>query len=219
MGEMDRHQPHDPARLRISDDERQKVTEVLREAAGAGRIDLQELDERLELTWQAKTYADLVPITVDLQPVAPAAPPATPQAGTPAWQGSRAPDVGHASSTAIMGDCKRRGLWHLPEHHSAFALMGSVTLDLREATLAAQESAINATAIMGDVKVIVPAHMHVVVDGTPIMGDYGQSKDKVPAEIGPDSPTIRVRGVAIMGSVQVQRLPPRGTPRKIIGTY
>ena len=118
-----------------------------------------------------------------------------------------------------MGDCKRRGVWHVPENHSAFSLMGSVVLDLREAILAGPHTQINASAIMGDVKILVPAHMHVVVDGTPIMGDYGQAKDRVPAELGPDSPTVRVRGVALMGSVQVQRLPAPGTPRKYLGTY
>jgi hypothetical protein len=41
----------------------------------------------------------------------------------------------------------------------------------------------------------------------------------VPTSLGPDSPTIRVNGVAVMGSVQVVRLPPPGTPRKFIGTY
>jgi hypothetical protein len=97
--------------------------------------------------------------------------------------------------------------------------MGSITLDLRQAVLSARETTINASAIMGDVKIIVPAHMHAVVDGTPIMGDYGHGKDKVAAEVGPDSPTIRVRGVALMGSVQVVRLPPPGTPRKMLGHY
>ena len=65
MGEIE-NRPPDPSMLRISDSDRQKVADVLRDAAGEGRIDLEELDERLELTWGAKTYADLVPITADL---------------------------------------------------------------------------------------------------------------------------------------------------------
>lgn len=97
--------------------------------------------------------------------------------------------------------------------------MGNITLDLREEVLAARETTINASAIVGEIKIIIPAHMHAVVDGTPIMGDYGQGKDKVPADLGPDSPTLRVRGVTLLGSVQVVRLPPPGTPRKFIGTY
>ncbi len=204
----------DPSRMRISDADRHREAEVLRQAAGEGRLELDELDERLELTFGAKTYADLIPITADLYPVHHAPPNAS-----PVPLGGEVPAVGHASSTAILGDCKRRGVWHVPAQHSAFTLVGNITLDLREAVLAARETTINASAIVGEIKIIIPAHMHAVVDGTPIMGDYGQGKDKVPPDLGPDSPTIRVRGVALLGSVQVVRLPPPGTPRKFIGTY
>ncbi|MBS2936818.1 DUF1707 and DUF2154 domain-containing protein [Nocardioides sp. J2M5] len=215
MGEIE-NRPHDPSQMRISDADRQRVAEVLRDAAGDGRLDLDELEERLEQTWAAKTYGELVPITLDLQATGPVTPPAAaPVRRAPGG----VPAVGHNSSTAIMGDCKRRGVWQVPEHHSAFSLMGSVTLDLREAILSSHDTQINASAIMGDVQIIVPADMHVVVDGTPIMGDYGQAKDKVPAEVGPDSPTVRVRGMALMGSVQVRRLPAPGTPKKYLGTY
>jgi len=40
----------DPSQLRISDQDRHRVAEVLREAAGEGRIDLEELDQRLDAT-------------------------------------------------------------------------------------------------------------------------------------------------------------------------
>jgi hypothetical protein len=215
MGELEgTNVPGDPSRMRISDADRHRVADLLRDAAGEGRIDLDELDERLELTWGAKTYADLVPITADLHTA-----PHTPPVGPPVPRAGGVPAVGHASSVAIMGECKRRGVWHVPAHHAAFSLMGSITLDLRQAVLSASETIINASAIMGDVKILIPAHMHAVVDGTPIMGDYGQGKDKVAADLGPDSPTIRVRGLALMGSVQVVRLPPPGTPRKIMGHF
>ena len=217
MGEIE-NRPHDPSQMRISDADRQRVADVLRDAAGDGRIDLDELEERLELTWQAKTYGELVPITLDLQATGPVTPPASAPARRAAYQ-PHLPAVGHNSSTAIMSECKRQGVWAVPENHSAFALMGGVVIDLRQAQLSAHETHINASAIMGEVKVIVPAHMHVLVDGTPIMGEYSQAKDKVPAEIGPDSPTVRIRGKALMGSVTVQRLPAPGTPKKFLGSY
>lgn len=215
MGDLEGwNAPGDLSRMRISDADRHRVAEVLRQAAGEGRLDFDELDERLELTFSAKTYADLIPITADLHAVSHA-----PATSSPVPIVGGVPAVGHSSSTAILGDRKRRGVWQVPAHHSAFTLMGSITLDLREAVLTARETTINANAIMGEIKIIIPAHMHAVVDGTPIMGDYGQGKDKVPADLGPDSPTIRVKGVALMGSVQVVRLPQPGTPRKFIGTY
>lgn len=215
MGEIENRRQPDPSQMRISDADRHRVAEVLRDAAGEGRLDIDELEERLELTWAAKTYAELVPITLDLQAAGAVA---TPHGGS----ASRAPAVaaaGHRSSTAIMGDRRRQGVWTVPERHTAFALMGSVLIDLRQAQLPAAETVITANAIMGEVKVIVPAHMDVVVDGIPIMGDFGQGKDRTPAELGPDSPTVRVRGVALMGSVTVQRQPPPGTPKKYLGTY
>ena len=218
MGELEgTNVPGDPSRMRISDADRHRVAEVLREAAGEGRLDLDELDERLGLTFAAKTYADLVPITADLQAVGPTT--HTGPAASPVPRAGGVPAVGHASSIAIMGECTRRGVWQVPTQQAAFALMGSITLDLRQAILSGPEIVINANAIMGDVKVIIPAHVHAVVDGTPIMGDSGQGKDKVPADLGPGSPTVRVRGIALMGSVQVVRQPPPGTPRKILGTY
>ena len=57
---------NDPTQLRISDADRHQVAEILREAAGEGRLDIDELDQRLEATYAARTYADLVPITLDL---------------------------------------------------------------------------------------------------------------------------------------------------------
>lgn len=210
MGQMENRSP-DPSQMRISDADRQQVAELLREAAGEGRIDLGELDERLEQTWSARTYADLVPITFDLQ---------SPHAATPlAPQAAFGGLPTHPSSVAIMGECKRQGVWSVPARHSTMALMGSVVVDLREAVLTAHDTTVNANAIMGEVQVIVPAHFHVVVDGTPIMGEFQQAKDKVAPEIRHDSPVVRVRGVALMGSVTVRRLPPPGTKKKFLGTY
>ena len=56
----------EPIPLRISHADRDRVAEVLREAAGDGRIDADELDERLSAAYAARTHADLVPITADL---------------------------------------------------------------------------------------------------------------------------------------------------------
>ncbi len=131
MGEFERR---DPSRLRISDADRHKVAELLRDAAGEGRIDLEELDERLEATYAAKTYADLVPITIDL--------PAHPGEQTPVPVRETLPATAGTFDTsfAIMGGVSRKGAWLVPPRHTAFTLMGGVDLDLREATFAARET-------------------------------------------------------------------------------
>jgi hypothetical protein len=204
--------PGDPSRLRISDADRHQVADLLRDAAGEGRIDLEELDERLEATYAAKTYADLVPITIDL-PAHPGEPaPAAVRETAPATAGT------FDTSISIMGSVTRKGAWLVPARHTAFTMMGGVDLDLREATFAARETVIYANAVMGGIDIYVDARTHVIVEGVGIMGAFDQGRDKVPAEITADSPVVRVKGIALMAGVTVTRKgPPGQLRRKLLG--
>jgi hypothetical protein len=198
-------QSPDPSRLRISDEDRHKVAEVLRQAAGEGRIDLDELDQRLEAAYAAKTYGELVPITVDL-PVAGRAPATVPRP-VPLGQPTGAR---YSGSLAIMSETKRVGTWVVEDQHSAFALMGSVVLDLRQAQFESNEVTINASAVMGEVKVIVGAGTSVVVQGAGVMGEFTEQRPRVPYDAELGGPVVRLRGFALMGSVHVQRKGPPG---------
>jgi hypothetical protein len=199
---------HDPAMMRISDADRHRVAEILREAAGEGRIDLDELDERLEATYAARTYADLVPITADLPAhglqaaVAPVHP--SPVVAGPASE----------SHVAILSGLDRKGVWVVPRQLSVFAVMGGADLDLREAKFAAQEVVITVNAFMGGAQITVGPHTNVVMEGTGIMGGYSGPDNRTPAELDAGSPTVRVRGVAIWGGVSVERKPLPGQRRK-----
>jgi len=203
----------DPDQLRISDADRHRVAEVLREAAGEGRLDLEELDERLEAAYAAKVYADLVPILADL-----------PGAHLPAVAGGSEPVVRpgaspvparrHESSVAIMSGLDRRGVWEVGPEHRAVAFMGGIDIDLREAVFASKEVVINAVAIWGGIDVYVNAHTQVVVDGVGIMGGFDQGRDKVDPQVGPDSPVVRVTGFALMGGVTVRRRAMPGDERR-----
>ncbi|WP_241746422.1 DUF1707 SHOCT-like domain-containing protein [Streptomyces lydicus] len=51
---------------RAGDTDREAVAERLRVAAGEGRIDLTELDERLDRAYHAKTYRELDVLVADL---------------------------------------------------------------------------------------------------------------------------------------------------------
>ena len=191
----------DPARLRISDADRHRVAEILREAAGEGRLDLDELDQRLEATYAARTVSDLVPITHDL----PAG-----VAAQESRQSSRlvaGPDS--ERHVAILGGLDRKGGWVVPRRLSVFAMMGGADLDLREARFAAQEVTITVSCFMGGAQITVPPDVNVVMEGTGIMGGYSGPGTRVRAELDATSPTVRVRGVAIWGGVSVERKPVR----------
>lgn len=204
----------DASSLRISDEDRHRVAEVLRQAAGEGRLDLEELDERLEAAYSAKTYGELVPITMDL-PVSGLASTAPPSPPAPTGPLPRL-----SGSVAVMSQTKRVGPWVVPDGHTAFALMGEVVLDLREARFEGREVTVNANAVMGEVKVIVGAGTSVVVEGIGVMGEYTEQRAKVPFDPALGGPVVRLRGLALMGSVHVQRQGPPGEGvRKRLGWH
>jgi hypothetical protein len=196
-GELDRP---DPRQLRISDADRHQVAEILREAAGEGRLELDELDERLEATYAARTYADLVPITADLP-----AHPARPAQLAPIASADVVPGAKREQHFAIMSGVTRKGVWVVPEHFNLFALMGGAELDLRDAKFAAHEVVLTINAFMGGANVIVGPNVRVQVEGTGIMGGYAGPSGLVEPEIDENSPVVRVRGLAIWGGVNVER--------------
>jgi hypothetical protein len=196
------------SRMRISDADRHRVAELLREAAGDGRLELGELDERLGAAYAAKTYADLVPITADL-----------PMAGrsgqpSPHFEGTAGPVEHYQRSVAVMSSSVRRGEWDPGESYWALSLMGSVVLDLRQAVLTRPETVIHASSVMGSIDVLVDEHTRVIVDGVAIMGTFEQGRDKVEAQLRPDAPLVRVTGIAMMGSVTVRRKAQPGESRR-----
>jgi hypothetical protein len=52
--------------LRASDADRDAVTDRLREAAGEGRLEPEELEQRLDAALRARTYGELAPLLADL---------------------------------------------------------------------------------------------------------------------------------------------------------
>src|SRR3954469_15354429 len=52
--------------VRASDDDRERTAEQLRGAAAHGRISVDELEERLQAAYGARTQGELVPLVADL---------------------------------------------------------------------------------------------------------------------------------------------------------
>jgi hypothetical protein len=187
--------------LRASDADRERVAGVLRDAAGDGRLTMDELDERLDAVYAAKTYAELEPITHDLPdggaPHLPATAPAVPR--DPARFGGEPTSNG---AFAIMGGFSRKGDWVVPKDFNAFMFMGGGEIDLREARFAEREVSIHIVAIMGGCEIIVPEDANVRVTGIGIMGAFDHSGTGTGS---PDGPVITINGVAFMGGVDVKR--------------
>jgi Domain of unknown function (DUF1707) len=200
--------PNHPREMRASHADREQVADILRAAAGDGRLDIDELEQRLEQVYAAKTYGELEPILRDL-----------PLASTPAVRqghpvGAPRDRIGGvpAGSTAIaiFGGAERKGQWVVPSQFSAFAMFGGVDLDLREAKFETPEVRITAVAICGGIDIKVSPDVVVQVEGAGIFGGFGRPGDAPPP--APGAPVVRVDGVAIFGGIDVKY--PRSKGRK-----
>src|SRR5215470_9122623 len=179
----------DRGSMRASDADRERVANVLREAAGDGRLTMEELDERLDAVYAAKTYAELEPITRDLPATGTAHAPVPAQSS--AVQDSRIGGVASSEGAfAILGGFSRKGDWVVPKDFTAFAFMAGGEIDLREARFAEPVVTLHVVAIMGGF-------------------DHGAS-----ATGAPGGPTIVINGVALMGGVEVRRRPLRQSRRE-----
>ena len=77
------------AGLRASHVDRDRVVELLRVAAGDGRLTAEELDERLEAALTARTCGELAALTTDL-PAVPDSAPGPPVRSRRTWPASTA---------------------------------------------------------------------------------------------------------------------------------
>lgn len=193
---------------RASDADREAVADVLRHAAGEGRLTLPELEERLEVTFSAKTYGDLEPVVADLpEAMPPAIRPASAPVPRPAGSVERVGGTPTSSSAiAVFGGSERKGVWVVPEDFTAFALFGGVELDLRDARYQAPEVRLQLVAVFGGIDVVVPDDVVVVVDGVGVFGGFSQPAGD-PGRLPAGAPVVRISGLALFGGVDVKRRP------------
>lgn len=186
----------DRPQVLASDVERERVALLLRDAAGEGRLTLEELAGRLDWAYGARTSGELELVTDDLPAQRPAA---EVDSGT-----------GTSSVVAVMSGAERSGRWRLGKRCRAIAVMGGCKLDLRGAELTAQDPVIRAVSIMGGIEIVVPEGIAVEVTGLAVMGGKSVRIKGVPPQ--PGAPRIHVRVFAWMGGVSVRsKATQRGT--------
>lgn len=194
-------------RRRVSDLEREEVADVLRDAAGEGRLSYAELEERLETLYSSKTYGDLVELTTDL-PNGPRAP-GLPEVSPP-YSGAMV-ESGPVVNV-FMSETKRMGGWMVPQRQEVNAVLGDVTLDYTEAQIPFDEIHVDVKSILADVKIRVPQNAIVLLDSNPILGSVSEQETALGAVPDPNTPaarpkTFHIRGTAILGEIKIKRGP------------
>ena len=196
----------------VSPAARDRVVQDLADHFAQDRLTMHEYERRVELVYRAASADALRDLTKDLVPSPPVRVAQTPvassaEAHVPA-RPSRAKNF-----FALMSGVVRRGTWTVPSRIRAFACMGGIGLDLREATLSGRVTDIYVFAMMGGVEIIVPPDVRLESDGFAIMGGF-EDQLKEPASRDPEAPVIRVHGFAFMGGVEARVAAPEEEEEK-----
>ncbi|MDG9716385.1 DUF1707 domain-containing protein [Streptomyces sp. DH24] len=194
-----------PGELRASDAERDRIADILREALAEGRLTADEHAERVEGVLSAKTVGELEVFIRDL-PAAharPAAPAWTPAPSRPT--AGAIPVDPDDSVVAVFSAAARKGRWRTGRRIHAYAVFGSVEIDLSEALFDHQQVVIKAMSVFGDIQVRVPENVSLRGIGGGVLGNFDvDTRDSTEAE----APVVYVDGWAVLGNIEAR--PKRG---------
>jgi hypothetical protein len=177
---------------RAGDADREAVAEQLRVAAAEGRIDFEELDDRLGQALTAKTYGQLRDLVADL-PAQPAA---------LAQQDDTAPPGTLVLKTKTP-NIKQSGRWEAPRRISAETTIGMITIDFTQAACAYREVAVDAVARSGWIRLILPEGWAARIG--PASTNTSHIVNKVPETADPGAPTIIVTGHPASGYIRIRQ--------------
>jgi hypothetical protein len=193
--------PGDPPRpaLRASDADRERAVELMRAAATDGRLDVEELDERVSAVYASRTLIALDELTADLVAAAGDRPARSAGAGPVVRPGGG----GTQSIISIMGGHERVGRWRVAARCMVLNLMGGSELDLSDAELSDPVTTITVISIMGGSEIRVPEGADVQVSKLAIMGGHDVKLSPDPPPAG--APRIHLRMFALMGGGEVRQ--------------
>jgi hypothetical protein len=172
-----------PPTPRASDNDRERAAAVVQEAHSDGRLDFEELDERLTQIYSAKTQLELRNATADLVPVR---------------SGSAAAEVVIRAKHSAQ---KREGAWQVPERVVATAEHSSLRLDFTDAVVRWPEIEVSADVLHSSLVMIVPQGWSVSIDDVEL--SHGSSKNKTTAA-APNGVHLHVSGRAQHSSFVVR---------------
>ncbi|MFF5371451.1 DUF1707 domain-containing protein [Streptomyces sp. NPDC013187] len=189
--------------LRASDAERDRMADLLHDALAEGRLTADEHAERVEGVLRAKTVGELEVFVRDL----PAAHRQGPAHAPAPWRPTAGaiPIDPDDNVVAVFSGAVRKGRRRTGRRIHAYAIFGSVEIDLSEALFDHQQVVVKSFAIFGSVDIRVPENVSLRGMGGGVLGSFEVAtldSDE------PEAPIVYVDGWAVLGSVEAR--PKRG---------
>src|SRR5688572_12421182 len=184
-------QPRAPARL-LTPEEREAAIGRLGTAFARDVLTVVEYERRVTEVYRVTSHAALHELTADLPGASPARA-ADHELGPPP---SAAPSI-----LAFFSNVVRAGRMRIPARLSMQSIFGNVELDLRDAEFGVGATDIEASAVFGNIEVLLPTGVTVENHGNAFLGSYTAMAPGRPG-VGQPSTLIRLNGIAIFGNVE-----------------
>jgi hypothetical protein len=170
--------------LLASDAERERAVVRLKEASAEGRLTLDELVQRTESAYAARTHGQLVHVT----------------AGLPEPVRAAAPREGRTRFViAIFAPVHRRNRWKLGRRTFVVSLFGPTFFELGDASLESDDATITIFSLFAPVNVTAPPEVDldssVITVFAPVL-ERGE-----PAAPSPHAPRIKINGLSLFAPV------------------
>lgn len=194
-----------PGDLKASHADRDQVVEILRDAAGDGRLTTEELEERVAAALAARTIGDLAGLTRDL-PVSPS--PVDPSA----------PPTDAVEIKQKFGTLHRSGSWEVPPRLAIRMHGGDVKLDFTEAVISHDTLDLDAyVSVGGNLVLVVKPGIEVATDGLEV--GVGEVKNRTTgSNSGSDSDVPVTFRVNVSGRIRGGDVVIR-YPRRTLGQW
>ncbi|MGW7271213.1 DUF1707 SHOCT-like domain-containing protein [Streptomyces sp. NPDC054864] len=196
------HPEPQPTGMRASDADRDRTADILREALAEGRLTAEEHGERIDGVYRAKTMGELEPLVSDLPAAGGAArPTVTPEPVPSRPSDGVVPPVADENLVAVFSASVRKGRWRVSRRMHAYAIFGSVEIDLSEAIFEQRQVVIKAISVFGNVEIRVPENISLRGNGTGVLGNFEvDTLDSAER----DAPVVFVDGFAVLGNIEAK---------------
>ena len=186
---------------------RSNTIDALSEHFAQDNLTLDEFERRVTQAHAAKSMQSLEVLLRDLprgnvpatlEPEAGTAVQAPVSASVPS---SRVRELDRTLS--ILSETKRQGRWIPARETQAISVLGSTVIDLREALLGPGETVIKCYTVLGSIEIIAPEGMYVECGGSAFLGTF-EHHENSPVHARTDAPIVRIDGLSVLGSVEVE---------------
>ena len=187
------------------DEARERAIDLLSECFARDMLSVEDFERRVAVAHAAGSMAELGEAIEGLgsdgltAPEKGGLPEQAPRSAPAAFSEVRPTD----RAVAVFGETVREGQWVPARRSTVVAVMGSATIDLREARLGPGPTNITAVTVMGSIEILVPPGLHVQCGGSAVFGSF-ERRDSSPAPVASRESMVRVDGFSVFGAVEIE---------------